>query len=158
VLYEMVTGFVPFRGTGTAEVFDGLLNREPTPPVRLNPATPHDLERIIAKALEKDREVRYQHASEMRADLKRLMRDTESGRITSAGPAFDSRRSVAKWGIAALVAVIHRRRRDLRRLHAHSRHAPARRRIGRARRFTRQAGSPHRRCSSLPLALGIDSR
>jgi serine/threonine protein kinase/tetratricopeptide (TPR) repeat protein len=106
VLYEMVTGVVPFRGTGTAEIFDSLLNREPTPPVRLNPATPSDLERIIAKALEKDRDVRYQHASEMRADLKRLMRDTESGRITSAGPAFDSRSSGVKWGIAALVAVI----------------------------------------------------
>ena len=59
VLYEMVTGFVPFRGTGTAEIFDGLLNREPTPPVRLNPATPSDLERIISKALGKTRDVRY---------------------------------------------------------------------------------------------------
>ena len=106
VLYEMVTGFVPFRGTGTAEIFDGLLNREPTPPVRLNPATPNDLERIIAKALEKDRDVRYQHASEMRADLKRLMRDTESGRVTSAAPAADSRGSRAKWGIAALLVLI----------------------------------------------------
>jgi serine/threonine protein kinase/tetratricopeptide (TPR) repeat protein len=106
VLYEMVTGFVPFRGTGTAEIFDGLLNREPTPPVRLNPGTPNDLERIISKALEKDRDVRYQHASEMRADLKRLMRDTETGRITSAGPAaFSSRRSTMKWGIGALAAI-----------------------------------------------------
>src|SRR5258705_10715995 len=84
VLYEMVTGFVPFRGTGTAEIFDGLLNREPTPPVRVNPAIPNDLERIIAKALEKDRDVRYQHASEIRAAVKRLMRDTESGRVNSA--------------------------------------------------------------------------
>ena len=106
VLYEMVTGFVPFRGTGTAEIFDSLLNREPTPPVRLNPAIPNDLERIIAKALEKDRDVRYQHASEMRADLKRLMRDTESGRVTSAAPAADSQGSLLKWGIAALAAVI----------------------------------------------------
>ena len=107
VLYEMVTGFVPFRGTGTAEIFDGLLNRDPTPPVRLNPATPNDLERIISKALEKDRDVRYQHASEMRADLKRLMRDTESGRIPSAGPASaTTRSSLIKWGIAALAVLV----------------------------------------------------
>ena len=106
VLYEMATGFVPFRGTGTAEIFDGLLNREPVPPIRLNPATPSDLDHIIAKALEKDRDVRYQHASEMRADLKRLMRDTESGRVTSAAPAAASRSSRAKWGIAALLPLI----------------------------------------------------
>jgi serine/threonine protein kinase len=106
VLYEMVTGFVPFRGTGTAEIFDGLLNREPTPAVRLNPATPQDLERIIGKALEKDREVRYQHASEMRADLKRLMRDTESGRITSAAPAATSQSSLVKWGLVGLAAAL----------------------------------------------------
>jgi len=106
VLYEMVTGFVPFRGTGTAEIFDGLLNREPTPPVRLNPATPPELERIIGKALEKDREVRYQHASEMRADLKRLMRDSESGRITSASPSAASRSPVVKWVLVGLAAAL----------------------------------------------------
>src|SRR5882757_7203839 len=106
VLYEMVTGFVPFRGTGTAEVFDALLNRDPTPPVRLNPATPSDLERIISKALEKDRDVRYQHASEMRADLKRLLRDTESGRITSAAPATVAHSAFVKWGIIGIAAAL----------------------------------------------------
>jgi len=106
VLYEMVTGFVPFRGNGTAEIFDALLNREPTPPVRLNPAVPPDLERIVAKALEKDRDVRYQHASEIRADLKRLMRDTETGRVTAAGPAASSRKPALKWGLIALVVAL----------------------------------------------------
>src|SRR5258707_777193 len=110
VIYEMVTGFVPFRGTGTAEIFDGLLNREPTPPVRLNPAAPADLERIIGKALEKDRDVRYQHASEMRADLKRLKRDTESGRSIVGASTGETRtqpwwRSKAAIGIGATLLV-----------------------------------------------------
>ena len=106
VLYEMATGFLPFRGDGTAEIFDSLLNRQPTPPVRLNPAVPAELERIIDKALEKDRDVRYQHASEMRADLKRLMRDTESGRVTSAPSAADSgRRLPLKLGLAGLAVL-----------------------------------------------------
>jgi serine/threonine-protein kinase len=106
VLYEMTTGVVPFRGDSTADIFDGILNRTPTPAVRLNPAVPSDLERIIGKALEKDREVRYQHASEMRADLKRLMRDTESGRVASAAPASGSRGPLVKWGIGALAAAL----------------------------------------------------
>src|SRR5262249_54862719 len=105
VLYEMVTGFVPLRGAGTAEISDEFLNRAQQTPVRLNPSVPPELERIIGKALEKDRDVRYQHASEMRGDLKRLMRDTETGRISSATPSASSEKSIAKWAIAAAVAL-----------------------------------------------------
>jgi Tol biopolymer transport system component/predicted Ser/Thr protein kinase len=79
VLYEMATGAAPFRGESTGVIFEAILNRAVVPPVRLNPDVPAELERIINKALEKDRETRYQHAADLRADLKRLRRETMSG-------------------------------------------------------------------------------
>src|ERR1700689_4158308 len=83
VLYEMATGSVPFRGETSGVITDAILNRAPAAPVRLNPDIPSKLEDIINKALEKDRDLRYQNASDMRADLKRLNRDTATGRITA---------------------------------------------------------------------------
>ena len=84
VLYEMATGTLPFRGESTGLVFESILNRAPVSPVRLNPDLPIDLERIIHKCLEKDRNLRYQHASEIRTDLQRLKRDSESGHVSAA--------------------------------------------------------------------------
>jgi Tol biopolymer transport system component len=97
VLYEMCTGMLPFRGDTSGVMFDGILNRPPVAPVRLNPGVPPRLEEVINKALEKDREVRCQSAAELRADLKRLKRDTETGRIStqvpfSTGPRFSVRK------------------------------------------------------------------
>src|SRR5579863_4635481 len=85
VLYEMATGTLPFRGDSTAAIFESILRKAPVPPVRLNPDLPPKLEEIVSKALEKDRNLRYQHARDMKVELQRLKRDTESRK-----PAFPS--------------------------------------------------------------------
>ncbi len=97
VLYEMATGLLPFRGETSGVIFDAILNRTPTLPVRLNPDLPADLERIITKAIEKDREVRYQHAAELRADLKRLSRDTATGKAIPSGAHEIASPQSRKW-------------------------------------------------------------
>jgi Tol biopolymer transport system component len=85
VLYEMATGALPFPGDTSGVITEAILNRSPVAPVRLNPGVAAELERIINRAMEKDRVLRYQHASEMRSELMRLRRDTDSGRISSSG-------------------------------------------------------------------------
>ena len=86
VLYEMATGTLPFRGESSGVIFESILNKAPAAPVRLNPDLPTELESIIDKCLEKDRNLRYQHASEIRADLQRVKRDTETGKTVAASP------------------------------------------------------------------------
>ena len=104
VLYEMATGVAAFRGNSDAEIIDAILNRRPTPAVRLNPDVSPELEHVIDKALEKDPDLRYQHASEMRADLKRLKRDSDSGRL-QAVPLPAARRNL-KGGLFAATALV----------------------------------------------------
>lgn len=111
VLYEMITGVVPFRGSSPTDTINSILNRQPVPPVRLNPDVPEELGRIIAKALEKDPAMRYQGAAEMKADLKRLLRDTGSVSIAAQPAVLGHRRvprshaiGAAVIGIALLIA------------------------------------------------------
>ena len=99
VLYEMTTGSLPFRGESTGVIFESILNRAPVPAVRLNPDLPTELERIINKCLEKDRNLRYQHASDVRTDLQRLKRDTESARLPAATSAGAPRHLRMRWKV-----------------------------------------------------------
>jgi serine/threonine protein kinase len=111
VLYEMATGALPFRGDTSGVVFEAILNRAPVAPVRLNPDLPVKLEEVINRALEKDRDLRYQHASDLRAELQRLKRDTDSGRaavpipgnITSTTKAERRVSTIWKFALPAVV-------------------------------------------------------
>ena len=111
VLYEMATGALPFRGESTGVIFESILNRAPVHAVRLNPDVPPELERIIDKCLEKDRNLRYQHASDLRSDLQRVKRDTETGQSAAASVAAASipvthwaRRH--KWAVPAMILLV----------------------------------------------------
>ena len=101
VLYEMATGAMPFHGASTAVICEAIMNRAPVAPVRMNPDVPAKLEDIISKAIEKDRALRYQHAADMRTDLQRLKRDTETGRLPIATQEFEEERGPQEpdsWG------------------------------------------------------------
>jgi len=104
VLYEMVTGLLPFRGDTSGVIFESILNRTPASAVKLNPNIPEKLDEIIGKCLEKDRSLRYQHAADIRADLQRLKRDTESGKTVASGAASrSSRRTMLIVAVAFVV-------------------------------------------------------
>jgi serine/threonine protein kinase/tetratricopeptide (TPR) repeat protein len=118
VLYQMATAHPPFGGHTTAVIFDQLLNREPPPPMQFNPSVPPELERIIIKALDKDKDLRYGSAADMRADLKRLKRLTDSARVAAAthapraqtaAPTVSAHRRLSRpvmWAAAALVLAL----------------------------------------------------
>jgi eukaryotic-like serine/threonine-protein kinase len=110
VLYEMATGTLPFKGDTSAALFNSILNKEPSSPLRSNPDLPAEVERIISKALDKDRNVRYQSAADLRADLTRLKRDTTSGKVSAARVSVVEPKRTRRWpwavgGLAALLAI-----------------------------------------------------
>ncbi|MGB9203097.1 MAG: protein kinase, partial [Terriglobales bacterium] len=99
VLYEMCTGTLPFRGESTGVIFDSILNRAPVPPVRLNPDVPAELERIFAKCLEKDRDLRYQNAADVRTDLRRMKRDADSRSVMTSVQAGAKIDTAIRWKV-----------------------------------------------------------
>src|SRR5215471_2908444 len=107
VLYEMATGTLPFRGDTSGMIFDSILNRQPASPARVNPELPSEMEAIINKALEKDRDVRYQHAADLLADLKRLKRQTDSARVVFTPSSAQKKLNVGKsWVATACLAIM----------------------------------------------------
>jgi eukaryotic-like serine/threonine-protein kinase len=105
MLYEMATGTMPFRGESTGVIFEAILNRAPVPPVRLNPDLQADFERVINKCLEKDRNLRYQHASEIRTDLQRLKRDSDPARAPISGKTEAAAGIGRRWKVIVPAAV-----------------------------------------------------